>query len=146
MNSREKGKRGELELAEELRRHGVKAFRGQQFCGLKGNPDVVVEDWPDLHVECKRSERLVIDNAMEQAIRDAKDKTPVVIHRRNRGQWLVTARLHDFVTSARAGALLTQYRALLTQYQNDLRFPNIDNNQRQRRLAAIEAVLGNPTP
>ena len=97
MNSRDKGKRGELELAEELRKYGVTARRTQQFCGAAGDSDVIVPEWPNLHIECKRRERLNIDEAMEQAIRDGKDKTPVVMHRRNRGRWLVTMTLPDFI-------------------------------------------------
>ena len=56
MNSREKGKRGERELAGELRRHGYDARRGQQYCGANGDADVV--GLPGLHIECKRVERL----------------------------------------------------------------------------------------
>lgn len=52
MNSREKGKRGERELAGELRRHGYDARRGQQYCGANGDADVV--GLPGLHIECKR--------------------------------------------------------------------------------------------
>lgn len=57
MNSREKGKRGERELAGELRRHGYDARRGQQYCGANGDADVV--GLSGLHIECKRVERLV---------------------------------------------------------------------------------------
>jgi Holliday junction resolvase len=40
--SREKGKRGELELAAELRRlFGIEARRGVQYCGGGDSPDVV---------------------------------------------------------------------------------------------------------
>ena len=34
MNSRQKGKRGELELAKVLREHGYETRRGQQYSGL----------------------------------------------------------------------------------------------------------------
>ena len=95
MNSRAKGKRGELELAGILREYGFKARRGQQYAGINGDADVV--GIPGYHIECKRVERLNIDEAMAQSVRDAKDEVPIVCHRRDRKEWLVTLRLKDFV-------------------------------------------------
>ena len=56
MNSRNKGKIGELELAKLFRDHGFKSRRGQQYCGTSGEADVT--GLPGLHIECKRVERL----------------------------------------------------------------------------------------
>lgn len=96
MNSRKKGKGGELELARILREHGYTARRGQQYSGANGDPDVV--GIPGIHIECKRVEALNIHGAMGQAIRDARpDEVPVVIHRKNRTEWLVTERLEDWL-------------------------------------------------
>lgn len=96
MNSRNKGKRGELELAAILRKYGFDARRGQQYCGTSGDADVV--GLPGVHIECKRVERLNIDAAMEQAVRDARPgEVPVVVHRRNGKPWLVTQLLPDFL-------------------------------------------------
>ena len=96
MNSRDKGKRGERESAGELRRHGYDARRGQQYCGANGDADVV--GLPGLHIECKRVERLDLYAAMAQAEHDAPDgMLPVVMHRRNNCQWLVTMRLDDYM-------------------------------------------------
>lgn len=95
MNSREKGKRGERELAKFLREHGYDSRRGQQYSGANGDADVV--GVPGIHIECKRVERLNIEDAMAQSIRDAGDETPVVIHRKNRGEWLCTMRLEDWL-------------------------------------------------
>ena len=95
-NSRSKGKRGELELAAILREYGFDARRGQQYCGAAGDADVV--GLPGVHIECKRVERLNIDAAMEQAVRDARPgEMPVVMHRRSRKPWLVTQLLTDFL-------------------------------------------------
>ena len=93
--SRDKGQRGELEIASELRQlFGVNARRGQQYCGGGDSPDVVT-DLP-IHCECKRCERLSLYPAMRQAIRDAgTDKVPVVFHRQNREEWLAVIRLND---------------------------------------------------
>ena len=41
MNSRQKGKGGELELAKLLRAYGYNARRGQQYSGISGDADVV---------------------------------------------------------------------------------------------------------
>jgi hypothetical protein len=49
LNSRTKGKVGERELRDKIREHGFDAFRGQQYCGLRGNGDVVS---PELPVHC----------------------------------------------------------------------------------------------
>ncbi len=97
MNARDKGKRGELELAHILQAHGYNsARRGQQFCGLNGEADVI--GLAGYHIECKRVERLNIDTAMAQSIRDARDgEVPTVMHRRNQKGWLVTMRLDDFL-------------------------------------------------
>lgn len=96
MNSREKGKRGERELAAELFKHGFSARRGQQYSGANGDADVV--GLPGIHIECKRVESLNIQKAMDQAESDAKDtEIPAVFHRRNREPWKVTMYLDDFL-------------------------------------------------
>jgi hypothetical protein len=100
-NSRAKGANGERELAAQFSAMGYTARRTQQYCGTAGDSDVVVEELPGLHFEAKRVERLNVDKAMGQAVSDSA-KTgaiPVVCHRRNGGEWLVTVRLadmHDF--------------------------------------------------
>jgi Holliday junction resolvase len=96
-NSKAKGGRGEREWAEFLRDRGLSAHRGQQFAGGVESPDVVCKDLPLIHFEVKRVERLNIHDAMTQAIRDAEWKMPVVAHRKNRQEWLVTMRAEDWV-------------------------------------------------
>ena len=96
MNSRSKGKRGELELAKELRKYGFEARRGQQYCGANGDADVV--GLPGMHLEVKRVEKLNVEKALQQAERDSQEgKIPVVMHRANREEWKVTMRLEDFI-------------------------------------------------
>ncbi len=98
MNSKQKGKRGELDLARSMRELGLDARRGQQYNGLEGR-DVI--GLPGAHVECKRVERLNIDQAMEQSVRDAAPGlVPVVCHRRSRREWMVTVRLRDIFNLA----------------------------------------------
>lgn len=97
INSREKGRRGEAELARKLREFGyVNARRSQQYCGANGDADVV--GLPCIHIECKRNERLNIEDAMAQSKHDAREgEIPVVMHRKNNCEWLVTMRLIDWM-------------------------------------------------
>ena len=83
INSRDKGKRGELELAAFLKGYGYDdARRGQQFKGGTDSPDVV--GVPGLHFECTRVEALSVYAAFAQACRDSGPASiPVVAHRRN---------------------------------------------------------------
>nr|DAK91592.1 MAG TPA: HOLLIDAY JUNCTION RESOLVASE HOMOLOGOUS RECOMBINATION [Caudoviricetes sp.] len=97
MNSRQKGAAGERELAKALRLHGFETRRGQQYCGSNGDADVV--GLPGVHIECKRVERLNLEDAMAQSRADARPgEIPVVMHRKNNCKWLVTLSLDDFMT------------------------------------------------
>ena len=96
MNSKQKGKRGELEIAKILQEHGYPARRSVQYNGVQGYADVIGVD--GLHIEVKRVERLNIEEAMTQARRDAKgNDIPVVFHRRNNKPWLATLSLEAFL-------------------------------------------------
>ena len=100
INSKVKGNQGERELSKKLREHGYcDARRGQQYNGIEGQDVVGV---PGLHIEVKRVEKLNIHNAMEQSKRDAQPgETPIVAHRRNRTEWLVTMGFDDFIRMRR---------------------------------------------
>lgn len=90
MNSRAKGKRGELEWAKTLGiLFGLKARRGAQFHGGVDSPDVV-GSWPGTHPEVKRVEDLDLFAALEQAVKDGGAKLPYVAHRVNNKPWAVT--------------------------------------------------------
>ena len=69
MNSRDKGARGERELANYLRSFGFDARRGQQYSGANGDADV--EGLPGIHIECKRVEKLDINSWLRQADDDS---------------------------------------------------------------------------
>ena len=93
---REKGKRGERELAGKLSELGYPCRRGQQFCGKNGDADVV--GLPGIHIECKRAERLNLYDAMAQARADKRPgEKPLVMHRKDRCAWLVTMSLEDWM-------------------------------------------------
>lgn len=101
MNSREKGKRGERELASLLRDYGYDAHRGQQYSGA-GEDDVTGLD--GIHIECKLRDRLNIEQAYDQSKRDAarRGDIPTVMHRKTndplRTGWLVTLSLDHFMS------------------------------------------------
>lgn len=76
--------------------HGFPARRGQQFHGLEGE-DVVCSDLPAVHFEVKRTEKLELGPSMAQAIEDSGARMPVLVHRRNRREWLATLRAVDLL-------------------------------------------------
>ena len=95
INSKKKGAKGERELANKLKEYGYNCRRGQQYNGLEGE-DVVGLDY--IHIECKRVEKLNIEKAIEQAQKDKSEaQLPAVFHRKNRGKWLVTMELEDWI-------------------------------------------------
>lgn len=94
--SRDRGKRGELELVHILRDdYGYTVRRGYVF---HGESDLVGLE--GIHVECKYVEKLNIHKAMGQAVAEAdkrKDGLPTVFFRRNGGEWLVCQKLTDWI-------------------------------------------------
>lgn len=104
MNSKEKGKRGERELAEILTSMLAprRFVRSAQVSG-QYTADIIALDENDLpvpfglHIECKRNEKLNIYEAVNQAVHDSKGGIPTVMHRRNNQEWLVTIRLADLL-------------------------------------------------
>jgi hypothetical protein len=105
--SQRKGKRGELEAAARLSELlGVEAKRGAQkyLFGWQA-PDVY--GVPGCHIEIKRHKRESLTSWMRQAVADACGKIPVVIHRPNRAEWLLTIRLNDLPAFAKCiGSIL----------------------------------------
>lgn len=96
INSREKGARFERRLAGILRDYGYDSRRGQQYCGANGDADVI--GLPGIHIEAKAVERLNIYDAMSQSKHDAKSgEIPVVMHKKNHCNILVTLELEDFM-------------------------------------------------
>lgn len=97
VSQQRKGRAGELELVRVLQDAGINARAGDPV-SYGTVPDVV--GIPNIHAEVKRVERLNIDTAMDQAVRDAQrfqDGAPAVFHRKNRRGWLVTMRFEDWV-------------------------------------------------
>lgn len=97
MNSKDKGKRFERELAAILREYGYEARRTAQYAGNTDEAADVI-GLPGIHIEAKHQEAMRLYEWMEQAIRDTKnDDLPTVFHKKNRADILVTMRLDDWM-------------------------------------------------
>lgn len=97
INSKQKGKRGELLLVKELNGYGYDTRRTNQYCGNTGLASDLV-GLPKVHIECKNQERLNIYDAVDQSRNDAREgEIPCVFHKKNRKGWLVTMPLNEWV-------------------------------------------------
>ena len=97
INSKKKGKGGELEWSRVCRAEGYDVRRTSQYCGQTGDASDCI-GLPGIHQEIKRVEKLNVHDAVAQAVRDStgKNELPIVAHRRNNTQWLVTMRAEDW--------------------------------------------------
>lgn len=96
--SRDKGKRFERQLAGIFREYGyADSRRTAQYCGNTGDASDVV-GLPGIHVEAKHVEQMRLYEWMDQAKRDAAGtgKKPVVFHKKNNHEILVTMQLDTF--------------------------------------------------
>ncbi len=102
VNSKDKGARFERELASKFRDYGyTESRRTAQYCGNTGDAsDVIGLPW--LHIEAKHQEKMYLYDWIDQAKRDAKaggqDAIPVVFHKKNYAEILVTMTFDDFMT------------------------------------------------
>lgn len=95
--SNNKGKTGERELAQVLRRMGFDGVRrGQQYSGGETSADLLGLE--HIHMEVKRTEQFRLWAALEQAAEDAggSGNMPVVFHRKNRRPWVAVMSLTDW--------------------------------------------------
>jgi hypothetical protein len=106
--SRDKGKRGELELAHLFTGEGYPAKRGgfmQARHGAGEGADCIVPSLPWLHIECKRYKSFMgakLRAALEQAERDRKVNTIAsVFHREDESKWYVTMEAVEFLRIVR---------------------------------------------
>ena len=98
VNSKQKGARFERKLASIFRDYGYEARRTAQYCGNTGDASDVV-GLPGLHIEAKHQEQMRLYEWMSQAKRDSEGtgRLPVVFHKKNSAEILVTMRLDDFM-------------------------------------------------
>jgi Holliday junction resolvase len=93
--SRDKGARGELEVAAIFRAAGFDCDRVPNSGGLRLKGDLY-GDVP-VHVEVKRQERIRMVEWVRQAADECGDATPVVIYRPSRMAWHATLPLADLL-------------------------------------------------
>lgn len=97
---REKGARFERTVASLFKEWGYNAFRTAQYEGKSGNC-ADVEGVPGIHIEAKHCERMQLYDWIAQAVRDSnaskKKAKPVVIHKANNKDILVTMRFDDWI-------------------------------------------------
>lgn len=94
-SARRKGRAGEQELVRYLRDRGFDVRRNLDQV-RDGGSDVLGFD--GFAVECKRSERLRVWEAVEQAAAAAKpDQVPLVCFRRNRDGWQAILPLEELL-------------------------------------------------
>lgn len=110
INSRQKGKRIELQAAKFLTSIGYPAHRTAQVRGKNdGSADLELPGNEWLHVEVKGDQSIdvgtkALERAYEQAKRDAYENTlPVVLWRRNRGGWRMTFMVREHGTVSTIG-------------------------------------------
>lgn len=98
INSKQKGARFERAVAAMFRDYGYKAFRTAQYEGKTGDC-ADVEGVPYIHLECKHQQKMHLYDWIAQAVRDSqkKGKKPVVIHKANNKDVLVTMRFEDWI-------------------------------------------------
>ncbi len=98
VNSKQKGARFERLLASRFREYGYEARRTAQYCGNTGDASDVV-GLPGIHIEAKHQERMQLYDWMAQAKRDSagSGKLPVVFHKKNNADILVTMTFDDWM-------------------------------------------------
>ena len=100
INSKRKGKRGELYVVNKFKDRGYQCNRTAQFKGNTGRADDI-EGIDYIHAEVKFVERLNISDAMEQAVRDNfmsdRQAFPTVFHKKNNEKLMVTMRFDDWI-------------------------------------------------
>ena len=99
VNSKQKGARFERQLASKFREYGYSdSRRTAQYCGNTGDASDVV-GLPHIHVEAKHQEQMRLYDWMDQAKRDASGtgNIPVVFHKKNNAEILVTMTLDDWM-------------------------------------------------
>lgn len=101
INSKQKGKRIELDFVHFLGKNGVYSFRSKQYCGSNGDADVVSPDLENFHFEVKGGAQVPkkVHEFMEQASKDCQKsrKIPIVAMRRDHKEFLVIIQGEDWL-------------------------------------------------
>lgn len=97
-NAKKKGAAGELEAAKALNAvlPHAKARRAQQYAGHETAADLVCEGLDGVMVEVKRRQQMNIHKVMSESVQHCTDGVlPMILHRKDNEQWLLTIRLED---------------------------------------------------
>lgn len=94
-HSRQKGREAEREVARIFTEAGFPCIRSE--ANGAGGEDIQ-HHIPGLWFEVKRQERLNLREAYKQARKASGKRHPVVVHRSNREEWLVSFSLSHFLT------------------------------------------------
>lgn len=95
-NNRQRGKYGERSARDAITQHWgfPDVHRTAQTSAKVSGADL--GGTGSIHVEVKLRKALAVEAFLTQSIRDARPgKTPVVVMRRDRGEWLVMFRMSD---------------------------------------------------
>ena len=98
-NSRQKGKRGELEAAHAINEvlPNARARRAQQYSGTESTADLIADGLPNLYLEVKRRQSMNLHKVFDESEENCGGLAPVVIHRKDNTEWLVSFKLDDLV-------------------------------------------------
>ena len=96
-NSRRKGKTGELEAAHEINAllPNAQARRAQQFSATESSADLLAPGLPNLFLEVKRRQSMNPHKVMDECEEHCGGLHPLILHRKDNTDWLVTFRLQD---------------------------------------------------
>ena len=96
-NARRKGKTGELEAAHEINvlLPNAQARRAQQFSATESSADLLAPGLPNLFLEVKRRQSMNLHKVMDECEEHCGGLHPVILHRKDNTDWLVTFRLQD---------------------------------------------------
>jgi hypothetical protein len=96
INSRAKGASGERAACESLKEtFGWSCRRSQQHCATDSASDIIVTQTPNCWWEIKRVQKINVAAVMERSKQDCGTKVPVLMHRPNHTEWMVTVYLSD---------------------------------------------------
>lgn len=98
INSKIKGKVGELTLVHELNDRGYNVERTAQYNGKSADSEADLRGLNGIHIECKVRERHNVYDYINQVDRDKKDnELGCVFMKSNRKKWLVMMDLDDWI-------------------------------------------------
>jgi Holliday junction resolvase len=98
LNSRQKGGRGERELVAAYREAGFPDAGRAPYSGADARWKGDIIGVPGYHIECKRTEKLRLYDALGQCESQCGQLVPLLHHRRNGGPWYVTLKLEDWLS------------------------------------------------